>query len=148
MKKRLLNSVIIICLGLLISCKTDNVEGIILKNTLVELQDYSENKRMASLIKATLNEDSEAFKQLINFPTGGGESSYNLGYVITQIIYRIGGNETIELIKNYDSRDLNLLQGMINVGLEYGDNDYDGKMDEIFIKDEFPDLLKYINERK
>jgi hypothetical protein len=148
MKKRILNSVIIICLGLLTSCKTDSVEGIIFENTLVVHQDYSENKRMASLIKATLNEDSEAFKQLINFPTGGGESSYNLGYVITQIIYRIGERETIELIKNYDNRDLNLLQGMINVGLEYGDNDYDGKMDETFIKDEFPDLLKYINERK
>ncbi|WP_370000983.1 hypothetical protein [Winogradskyella sp.] len=148
MKKRILNSVIIICSGLLTSCKTDNVEGIILENTLVVHQDYSENKRMTSLIKLTLNDDSEAFKQLINFPTGGGESSYNLGYVITQIIYRIGERETIELIKNYDSRDLNLLQGMINVGLEYGDNDYDGKMDETFIKDEFPDLLKYINERK
>lgn len=147
MKKTILNSILIFNCLFLFGCKTDNVDGIILENNLVIHQDYSRNKQMVSLIKLSLNKDSDAFNKLIHFPTGGGESSYNLGYVITQIVYRINESETIELIKNYESKDLNLLQGMINVGLSYGDNDYDGKMDETNMIDEFPKLFKYINEK-
>ncbi|MEO1033341.1 MAG: hypothetical protein AAFX55_18275 [Bacteroidota bacterium] len=102
---------------------------------------------MVSLIKSSLNKDSEAFKQLIHFPNVDGEGSYNLGYVITQIIYRIGEPEAVEMTKSYSRRDLNNLKGMINVGLAYGDNDYDGKMDETNMKDEFPKLMNYINKK-
>lgn len=147
MKEQISNIILIIFLTLFLSCKTDNVEGIILGNTLVVHQNYLENKKMVSLIKSSLNKDSEAFKQLINFPTGGGESSYNLGYVITQIVYRIDESEIIKMTKNYNNKDLNYLEGMINVGLAYGDNDYNGQMDKTNIKDEFPKLFKYINEK-
>ena len=147
MKKIILNIVLILSSTFFLGCKTDNVEGIILENTLVVHQDYSKNKRMVSLIKSSLNKDSKALMQLIHFPSGGGEGSYNLGYIITQIIYRNGEAETIQMIKNYQNRDLNNLKGMINVGLAYGDNDYDGKMDETYIKDEFPKLFKYINDK-
>ncbi|WP_179348578.1 hypothetical protein [Winogradskyella pacifica] len=147
MKKLILNSTLFLSLIIFTSCKTDNVEGIILEKTLVVHQDYSKNRKMASFIKSSLNKDSEAFKQLIHFPTGGGESSYNLGYVITQIIYRLSEDEIIEMTKNYDNVNLNYLHSMIGVGLEYGDNDYDGKMDETYFKDEFPKLFKYINEK-
>ena len=147
MKKTILNSILIFTCLFLFGCKSENVEGIILEYTLVVHQDYSENKQMVSLIKSSLNKDSEAFKQLIHFPNGGGESSYNLGYVITQIIYRNGEIKTLEMLKSYNSRDLNNLEGMIGVGLEYGDNDYDEKMDETNIKNEFPKLYKYINEK-
>lgn len=129
------------------SCKKDKVEGIILGNTLLVHQDYSKNRKMVNLIKSSLNKDSKAFKQLIHFPTGGGASSYDLGYVISQLIYQIGETETIKIIENYNYRNLNNLEGMINLGLEYGDNDYDGKMDETYFKDEFPKLFKCINEK-
>ncbi|WP_178986574.1 hypothetical protein [Winogradskyella helgolandensis] len=147
MKNIILNSILFLSSIIFISCKTDNVEGIILENTLVVHQDYSKNRKMVSFIKSSLNKDSEAFKQLIHFPTGGGESSYNLGYVITQIIYRLSEDEIIRIIKNYNLRDLKNLEGMIGVGLEYGDNDYDGRMDETYFKNEFPKLSKYINEK-
>ncbi|WP_299117337.1 hypothetical protein [uncultured Winogradskyella sp.] len=130
-----------------LGCKTDSVDGIILEYTLVSHQEYSVNKQIVSLIKLSLKKDSEAFNKLIHFPNIDGEGSYDLGYIITQIIYRIGEIETIKMLNDFDKRELNNLRGMIRVGLEYGDNNYDGKMDETYVKDEFPKLFKYINEK-
>lgn len=147
MKNIFLNSVVILSCTFFLGCKTDNVEGIILEKNLIVHQNYSENRRMVSLIKSSLNKDSNSIKDLIDFPHGVGESGYNLGYIITQIIYSLGEQEVIVMSKNYSKKELNNLQSYINVGLEYGDNDYDGKMDETHLKEEFPKLLKYINER-
>jgi hypothetical protein len=102
---------------------------------------------MKNLIKEALNKEEKAIIELINFPNGGAASSYDLGYVMTQIVYRLNEEEFIHLIKDTPSKDLNMLQGLIWVGLEYGDNDYDGKMDDKRINIEFPKLNTYLNER-
>jgi len=127
------------------SCKTDNVNGIIIDDTLYVHQSFGENRRMQKLIKNCLNKDKIALQQLINFPNGGGASSYDLGYVITQIIYRLGENEFVNLISTLNKKDINNLKGLIGVGLEYGDNDYDNKMDNREFEIEFPKLYKLIN---
>ncbi|WP_407556392.1 DUF1374 domain-containing protein [Winogradskyella sp. 4-2091] len=147
MNKEILNSILFLSFSILIGCKSDNVEGIILENTLVVHQSFSENRRMESLIKSSLDKESNAFNQLIHFPNGGGESSYNFGFVITQIIYKNNDDEIIKMIRNYDKKDIKLLESYIAVGLEYGDNNYDGNMDESNIKDEFPRLFNFINNR-
>lgn len=132
---------------ILISCKNDNVEGIIIGDTLFVHQSVSENNRMNKLIKKSLNKDSIAIMELINFPNGGAASSYDLGYVITQIVYRIGEDEFIKLLSKTNNYGLNKLLGLVRVGLEYGDNDYDDEMDKKRIEIEFPKLDKYINEK-
>ncbi|WP_400075453.1 hypothetical protein [Winogradskyella sp. R77965] len=148
MKKIGLNIALVLSFIFFLGCKTDNVNGILLENNLVVHQDYSKNKRMVSLIKSSLNKDSSAFKSLIEFSHGGGESGYNLGYVITQIINKIGEDEIIKMVSKYDSNELNNFRSYIDVGLEYGDNDYDGEMDETYIKDEFPKLNKYLMNKQ
>ncbi|MEY8868046.1 hypothetical protein AB9K24_00965 [Meridianimaribacter flavus] len=130
--------------SLLIGCKTDNVDGIIIGDTLFVHQSFSRNKKMKKLIQQSLNKDSNALVSLKNFPNGGAASSYDLGYVITQIIYRLGEEEFINLVKRFPENEQDF-EGLIDVGLEYGDNDYNGKMDNKRFKDEFPKLYNFIN---
>jgi hypothetical protein len=123
------------------------VDGVIIGDTLYAHQTFKRNLKMKNLIKEALNKEEKAIIELINFPNGGAASSYDLGYVMTQIVYRLNEEEFIHLIKDTPSKDLNMLQGLIWVGLEYGDNDYDGKMDDKRINIEFPKLNTYLNER-
>jgi len=129
----------------LFSCKTDNVEEIIIGDTLFVHQSFIENYEMKRLIKQSLNKNVEALIKLKNFPNGGAASSYDLGYVITQIIYRLGENEFINLVNMLPENEKNF-EGLIDVGLEYGDNDYDGKMDDKKFNEEFPKLYKVLNQ--
>lgn len=126
---------------------TDNVDGIIIGDTLYAHQDYKENRKMIGLINETLNKNVEAFIKLKKFPNGGAASGYDLGYVITQIIYRLGEDEIIKMVEKFPNNEKNF-EGYIDVGLEYGDNDYDGKMDNKKFNNEFPKLFKYLNEKQ
>ncbi len=130
--------------SLLIGCKTNNIEGIVIGDTLYIHQSFSENKKMKKLIQQSLNKDTNALVSLKNFPNGGAASSYDLGYVITQIIYKLGEEEFISLVKRFPENEQDF-EGLIDVGLEYGDNDYDGKIDDKRFKNEFPKLYNYIN---
>ena len=55
--------------------------------------------------------------------------------------------KALKMISSFDNKDLNMLESMINVGLEYGDNNYDKKMDELIFVNEFPKLNRFLNER-
>ena len=132
---------------ILFGCKTDYVDGVIIGDTLYVHQTYKENQIMQKLIKNALKKDEKAIKDLIEFPNGGAASSYDLGFVITQVIYRIGEDEFINLIKNINIEELNELRGLIWVGLEYGDNNYDGIIDDKQIETEFPKLNIYLNAK-
>lgn len=99
---------------------------------------------MKRLISKALKKDKKAIIQLKNFPNGGGASSYDLGFVLTQIIYKIGENEFAKLLREIPKTERNGFEALIAVGLEYGDNNYDGKMDDKQMKDEFPLLTKIL----
>ena len=122
------------------SCKNEKVDGIIIGDTLFVHQSVSENMRMVKLIKKALENDKRAIAELTEFPNGGAASSYDLGYVITQIIYRIGEENFAKAIFEIPSKKLSNIEGLIDVGLEYGDNDYDGKRDNRRMENEFPKL--------
>lgn len=122
------------------SCKNEKVDGIIIGDTLFVHQSVSENMRMVKLIKKALENDKRAIAELTELPNGGAASSYDLGYVITQIIYRIGEENFAKAIFEFPSKKLSNIEGLIDVGLEYGDNDYDGKRDNRRMDNEFPKL--------
>ncbi|WOD45148.1 hypothetical protein [Hwangdonia lutea] len=98
---------------------------------------------MKHLIVKTLNKDYKALIALKNFPNGGAASSYDLGYIISQIIYRLGEDEFLSLVKKFPKNEQNF-EGLIDVGLEYGDNNYDGKMDDKKFEQEFPKLYQFL----
>jgi hypothetical protein len=130
----------------IISCKKEKIDGIIIGDTLFVHQSVSENRKMVNLINQALKKDKNAIIEITNFPNGGAASSYDLGYVLTQIIYRIGENEFADILRKIPKSKRNEIEGLIAVGLEYGDNDYDGKMDEKRMETEFPKLTEILNE--
>ncbi|MGE5107776.1 MAG: hypothetical protein ACM3H8_09540 [Sphingobacteriales bacterium] len=115
------HSVIIIFLTILISCTTKTrVDGVQIGNTLHEQQDFSTNIRFAELIHQSLNRNTEAFAELLRFPCGGAAGCYDLGSVITQIVYKVGEQNFSEMIKNFSKEQKHDIRNYLEVGLEYG----------------------------
>ena len=134
MKKKL--AFILICLAIL-GCKNKEVQGIIIGDTLLVLQSYSENKELCHLIERALNKDSEALVGLINFPCGGAAGCYDVGYIVSQLVYRIGEHEFIQMTSKLTKQQQIEIRNYIEVGLEYGHNN-------LKIEHEFPELDKIL----
>lgn len=139
------NILIFFIVGLsLASCRHSKVEGIVIGFNLYENQSYSDNQELCQLIRQALSKDEKALAQLLNFWCGGGAGCYDLGFIVTQIIYRLGEKDFMTMVDKLDKMELSGLEGLIMTGLEYGDNDKDGKMDNKFFENEFPDLYKVV----
>jgi len=132
---------------ILISCKQNEVDGIFIDHTIYENQTLKKNQELRQLIRQTLNKDTKALAKLNDFWCGDGAGCYDLGFIITQIIYRIGENDFIKMATKLDSKQISRLESLIMAGLEYGDNDNDGKMDNLRIETEFPELLKLLEPK-
>lgn len=132
----------------LVSCKQNEVEGILIEKTLFENQTLSKNKELRHLIKLTLNQDEKALVKLNHFWCGDAAGCYDLGFVITQIIYRQGEQEFMTMVDKLNNEEIHGLESLIMAGLEYGDNDKDGNEDNKRIEDEFPKLLELLKSKK
>ena len=132
----------------MVSCKQNEVEGILIDQTLYVNQTLSKNKELRQLIKQTLNKDEKALAKLNDFWCGGGAGCYDLGFVITQIIYRQGEQEFMTMVDKLNYNEIIGLEGLIMAGLEYGDNDRDGKMDNKKFENEFPELFQILKAKK
>ncbi|WP_299444286.1 hypothetical protein [uncultured Aquimarina sp.] len=130
----------------LICCKKGKIDEVIIGDTLLVHQSLSENRKLENLIYKSLEKDKNSIIELKNFPNGGAAGSYDLGYILTQIIYRIGENDFAKILKEIPKPERNGMEGLIAVGLEYGDNDYDGKRDNKKVESEFPILIEILNE--
>ncbi len=143
------NILVIFILGLtLTSCRQNEVDGIFIDHTLYENQSITDNRELRQLIRQTLNKDEKSLAKLIDFWCGGGAGCYDLGFIVTQIIYRLGEKDFMTMVAKLDNNETNGLEGLIMAGLEYGDNDKDGKMDDKRIETEFPKLLKQIETKR
>ncbi len=134
----------LVCILILIGCKRTSIDGIIIGNTLLAHQSLEDNRILERFILNTLEGDEKALAALKDFPCGGGAGCYDLGYIITQIIYQIGEDEFVKMLQATDARKG--IESLIKVGLEYGDNDYDGKMDNKSLKQEFPKVLHLLSD--
>ena len=70
-----------------------------------------------------------------------------MGFILTQIIYKIGEDEFIKMVLKLKKEEIVGLESLIRVGLEYGDNNKDGKMDDKKIQTEFPKLYKLLTDK-
>ncbi len=102
------------------------------------------NYKLEKLIIGSLNKDKKSIIEIKNFDCSGGSGCYDLGYIITQIIYKLGEDEFIKIYNQISEENKKGFESLIRVGLEYGDNDYNGEMDNMTIKKEFPKLSKII----
>ena len=130
------------------SCKQSEVEGIIIGHTLSENQSLEDNQKLQKLIRKTLRGDAESLVTLLHFECGGGAGCYDLGSIVTQIIYKRGENNFIEITNKLDAKSFITLESLVSVGLEYGDNNIDGKMEYKKIETEFPQLFHLIKIKK
>ena len=130
------------------SCKQNEVSGINIGSTLYENQTLAENRELRKLILQTLNKDQSALVKLNNFSCGGGAGCYDLGFILTQIVYQLGENDFNTMLKQMDVKEMAGLKSLIMVGLEYGDNNQDGKIDNKKIETEFPDLFNILHTKK
>lgn len=117
---------------------SDDVRGVKIGYDLYTHQTYSQNRTMQKNIKKALKKDKEAFVKLGSTWCGGGAGCYDLGYIITQLIFKIGEEEFVSLMKDLQKDERIRVLAFIATGLEYGDNDYDGKMDNWNIPDNLP----------
>lgn len=101
--------------------KVDSVAGIELGETWVFYHNGIENRRLQDAVNQTLNTNPEGLKALpaTRCDTAG---CYDLGAVITQIIYRMGEDKFAAMLPVLDKAETNWLADMITVGLEYGGN--------------------------
>lgn len=132
----------------MVSCKQNEVEGILIDQTLYVNQTLSKNKELRQLIKHTLNKDEKALAKLNDFWCGGGVGCYDLGFIITQIIYRQGEQEFMTMADKLNYKEIRGLESLIMAGLEYGDNDKDGKMDNKRFENEFPKLFELLKSKR
>jgi hypothetical protein len=143
MRKQILISLLLF----LISCKKENIEGVKIGKNLLENQSFAENKKLDTIIRTTLKGDYNSLRRLNHFPCGGGAGCYDKGFIITQIIYKIGENNFNKMVENLDRKELYNIEDYIKSGLEYGDNNKDGKMDNKIAEKEFPMLMKKLSEK-
>lgn len=139
--------ILISLLLFLISCKKENIEGVEIGKTLLENQNFAENKKLDTIIRTILKGDFNSLRRLNHFPCGEGAGCYDKGFIITQIIYKIGENNFNKMVDNLDRKELYGIEDFIKAGLEYGDNNKDGKTDNKIAEKEFPILMKKLSEK-
>lgn len=123
---------------LTISCTVKEYKKVVIPYSINNRSDLMSWK-LKGIIDSAFRMESDAFRDFIVLSnTVEGESAYDLGYVLTQIIYMIGEDEFLKTINNLTNDEKAILISFINVGLEYGDNDYDNIQDNKRIEDEFP----------
>jgi hypothetical protein len=124
----------------LFSCKKSEVSGIEIGQDLYIGQSLEQNRKLSELITQTLNKNSNALSELTEFWCGGGAGCYDLGIILSQIVYKLGESEFIQLVEELNSNQKNNLKGLLNAGLEYG-YEPDRK-----IQSEFPKLYKNLTK--
>jgi hypothetical protein len=124
----------------ILSCKQKVVDGIEIGQDLYVGQSLKQNKKLSELITRTLNKDSSALSELTEFWCGGGAGCYDLGFVITQLVYRIRENDFIKMAEKLTKKQKGSLSGFLSVGFEYGN--YTDKN----VVTEFPNLNKLLTE--
>lgn len=130
------------------SCDHSQVQGIVIDHTLYENLSISKQSELKTIVRETLSKNEKALSKLTNFWCGGGAGCYDLGFIMTQIIYKMGEQEFIKMVNKLNRNETNELSSLISAGLEYGDNDNDGKMDDKRFDTEFPKLYKALLDKR
>ena len=134
------SALILVLLIHLQGCAKKQVDGIKISEDLSSHHTFFERQEFKKLIEKSLQKDRKSFVESIDFNCGGAGDCYDLGIIFTEIIYQIGEGETIQLIQKLTPQQARRLDFLIRAGLEYGDLNNDGEVDNKTIEKEFPKL--------
>lgn len=116
------------------------VEHTLYKNLSSKKRDEPTNR-----LRKTLVNNEKALGDVSRFWRGGAAGCYDLGFVVTQRIYRIGEDKFAEMASKLTEEERQALNELISVGLEYGDNNNDGKPDDKRGATEFQKLFRVLS---
>lgn len=131
-------TIYILLIFTILSCKQKKVDGIEIGHTLYTNQTLKQNKKLSQLITQTLNKNTNALSELTEFWCGVGAGCYDLGFVCTQLVYKVGETDFINLASKLNEKQKSSLKGLLDVGFEYGN--YEDKKTET----EFPKLTEIL----
>lgn len=126
--------------------KTHTVKGIEIggvDGALYANQSIKKNWELQNLIKRVLAKDKTAVKELLNFDCGGGAGCYDLGFIFSEMVYKMGENEFINLTNDLSDDEKATLSGFLDVGLEYGYEPYS----TLKTQTTFPKLYNALNKK-
>lgn len=143
-----LRILILLCLAFQVfGCKNQEVQGIEIGDTLLVHQNLKENKEMVKAISQVMKGDEKGISSLANFDCGGSAGCYDLGFIMSQIVQKVGETEFVKMTNQIEKDKLKSLSDLVSAGLEYGDSDKDGKPDGKKLEETFPQLAKLIDEQ-
>lgn len=136
----------LLILSILLGCKRQEAAGIEIGENLYAHQGLIENNELRSLIEQALKKDSQALAELIYFPCGGAAGCYDLGAVLVEIVYRVGEEDFIAMVRNLPQNHKTQISSLLRVGLEYGNFGPESKNNIKKLEDEFPRLNEELNK--
>jgi len=98
----------------------DTTQGISTESNFGIYQSLPEKAERTILINQTLSKDINALKTLTYLSCGGGAGCYDHGWVLVQILYRLGDVQFAEMIKSWRPDEKTMLLSFLYVGAEYG----------------------------
>jgi len=134
-------TIYILLIFTIFSCKQKNINGIEIGHTLYTNQTLKQNKKLSELITQTLSKNTKALSELTKFWCGAGSGCYDLGFVCTQLVYRVGETDFLNMASELNEKQKNSLKGLLDVGFEYGN--YENKKTET----EFPKLTEILTRK-
>lgn len=93
---------------------------------------------MSDAIQRVLDRNEAGITELLSTDCGGGAGCYELGYVITQLIDKVGDEAFAAMIAGLPPEKLEKMAGYINVGLEYFDGTRRNRIDNQSVEATYP----------
>ena len=95
--------------------KVTGVDGALFYNNSV-----NDNLKLQRLIKGVLAKDQSTLKDLIAYDCGGGAGCYDLGFIFSELVYKMGEDAFIQLTNDLNQEQKSTLEFYLRAGLEYG----------------------------
>lgn len=127
------------------ACKQLEVNDIFIGITLFNNQSYGSNYQLQQLIKKSLSKDADAFSKLNSFVCNEVEECKDFGFIISQIVHKLGDQNTALMVQKMDKIKRVRLSEYLALGLKYGDQDRDELPDNKQVAETFPEVYKLIS---
>lgn len=116
------------------------VDGALFYNSTVK-----QNQDLQRLIKGVLSKDKNALKELVDFDCGGGAGCYDLGFIFSELVNKLGEDNFIVLASDLTVQKKGELASLLMGGLEYGYKPYsEDPYKPHTLETDFPKLAKFL----
>ncbi|TXF87901.1 hypothetical protein FUA23_16720 [Neolewinella aurantiaca] len=118
---------------LMLCCSSENgcnIDGIYVGQALKTSANASKIDYCTELENALDGNKSSFYKLATHLP--GGATNYDHGIVLIQLMCRLKDEDIYEMFLNLSTQDKELLDALVSVGIEYGNNDLNCKKIEAY----------------